>query len=87
METHEHGLVSPYSSFLWKMQKVVIVLSFAIEVPELLTSLVLTMSLNNASRKGNCFMIVHFKAQNNICNNNQFVLVFVCRDESYEGLH
>lgn len=61
METHERGLVSPDRILSFSLEDAkLIVMSFAIEVPELLTSLVLTMFLNNASRKGNFFMIVHF---------------------------
>lgn len=88
METHERGLVSPDRILSFSLEDAkIIVLSFAIEVPELLTSLVLTMSLTNASKKVIFLWLFIFKAQNNICNNNHFVPVFVCRDESYEGLH
>lgn len=52
METHERGLVSPDRILSFSLEDAkIIVLSFAIEVPELLTSLVLTMSLTNASKK------------------------------------
>lgn len=52
MKTHERGLVSPDRILSFSLEDAkIIVLSFAIEVPELLTSLVLTMSLTNASKK------------------------------------